>query len=69
MAVLDFPTDRAACPSRTLTPATRLIEVSGRREGLRIVVEIGGTLVVFMLIALGVAALRFGLVLAHSFLH
>jgi hypothetical protein len=24
---------------------------------------------VFMLIALGVAALRFGLVLAHSFLH
>jgi hypothetical protein len=33
------------------------------------VVEIGGTLVVFMLIALGVAALRFGLVLAHSFVH
>lgn len=69
MAVLDFPRDRAACLSRTLAPATRLIEVSGRRARSRIVVEFGGTLLVLMLIALGVAALRFTLVLAHGLLH
>jgi hypothetical protein len=36
---------------------------------LRTAVEIGGTLLALMLIALGVLALRFVLVLAHGFLN
>jgi hypothetical protein len=36
---------------------------------LRIAVETGGRLLVLVLIALGVLAFRFGLVLAHGFLH
>ena len=69
MAVLDFPRDRAACASRALTPATRAIGASRRRKRSWIAVEIGGTLLVLMLIALGVLALRLVLVLAHGFLH
>jgi hypothetical protein len=69
MAVQDFARGRAACPSQALTPANRAIGTDRQSRRLRIAVEIGGTLLVLMLIALGVLALRFGLVLAHGFLH
>ena len=68
MAVLDFARGRAARPSQTLTPAKRSIGADRQSTRLRITVEIGGTLLVLMLIALGVLALRFVLVLADGFL-
>jgi len=43
MAVLDFPRDRAACPSRALTPANRAIGAGRQPRSSRIVVEIGRT--------------------------
>jgi hypothetical protein len=65
MAVLDFARGRAASPS----PANRAIGASRQQRPLRIAVGVGETLVVLTLIALGVLALRFALVLAHGFIH
>ena len=68
MAVLDFARGRAARPPQTLTPANRSIGADRQSRSWRVTVEIGGTLLVLMLIALGVLALRFVLVLADGFL-
>ena len=68
MAVLDFARGWAARPSQTLTPANRAIGADQQSRHWRITVEIGGTLLVLMLIALGVLAVRFVLVLADGFL-
>jgi hypothetical protein len=69
MAVLDLATRGAACPSQSPSPANRATRASRERKRSRIAAEIGGTLLVLMLIAVGVLALRFGLVLANGFLH
>jgi hypothetical protein len=69
MAVQDFARGRAAWPSQPPSPANRAIGSSRQPRPLRIAVEIGGTLFALMLIALGVLALRFALVLAHGFVH
>jgi hypothetical protein len=69
MAVLDCARARAAGASQTPTLANRVSDSSRPPRRLRIAVEIGGTLLVLMLIALGVLALRFVLVLAHGFLN
>jgi hypothetical protein len=68
MAVLDFARGRAACPSQP-SPANLAIGSARRPRPLRIAVEVGETLAVLTLIALGVLALRFALVLAHGFIH
>jgi hypothetical protein len=69
MAVLDFARGPAARASQAPTPADRAIGAARHPRRLRIAVEIGGTLLVLMLIALAVLALRLVLVLAHGFLH
>lgn len=69
MAVLDFARGRAAYPSPTPSPADRSISASRQPRRLRIGVEIGGTFFALMLIAVGVLALRFALVLAHGLVH
>jgi hypothetical protein len=65
MAVLDVARGRATCPPQSASAANR---ATGDRQPrrLRSAVEIGGTLVVLMLIAVSVLALRFILVLAHG---
>jgi len=69
MAVLDCARARAAGASQTPTPANRVSGSSRPPRRLRTAVEIGGTLLALMLIAFGVLALRFVLVLAHGFLN
>jgi hypothetical protein len=66
MAVLDFARGRVACLSQSSRPANRANGADRQSTRVRIAIEIGQTLLVLMLIALGVLALRFGLVLAHG---
>jgi hypothetical protein len=65
MAILDVARGQAAGPSQSASAANR---ATGDRQARRFrsAVEIGGTLVALMLIAVGVLALRFILVLAHG---
>ena len=69
MAVLDLARARAAGASQSPDLADRATRSSRQPKRSRIAAEAGRTLLVLMLIALGVLALRFGLVLAHGFLH
>jgi hypothetical protein len=64
MTVVDLARGRSRAPSSE----NHTISASGQPGRSRIAVEIGGTLLVLMLIALGVLALRFVLVLAHGVL-
>ncbi len=66
MAVSDFARGRVAYRPQTASPANRGIGTFRQQRRSRNAVEIGWTLLVLMLIALGVLALRFVLVLAHS---
>ncbi|HEY4836066.1 MAG TPA: hypothetical protein VII07_15490 [Bradyrhizobium sp.] len=65
MAVLDVARGREVCRPQSTSAANR---ATGDRQPrrLRSAVEIGGTLVALMLIAVSVLALRFILVLAHG---
>ena len=65
MDVLDVARGRAAGPSQSASTTNRAMGDRQPRR-LRSAVEIGGTLVALMLIAVGVLALRFILVLAHG---
>ena len=65
MAVLDVARGRAVCRPQSTSAANRATG-DQRARRLRSAVEIGGTFVVLMLIAVGVLALRFILVLAHG---
>jgi hypothetical protein len=69
MAVLDCARARTVGASQTPKLADRVSGSSRPPKRLRIAVEAGRTLLMLMLIALGVLALRFGLVLAHDFFH
>ena len=66
MAVSDFARGRVACQPQTASSADRAVGPYRQQRRSRNAVEIGWTLLVLMLIALGVLALRFVLVLAHG---
>src|SRR6266436_9183977 len=66
MAVLNFARGRAAGLSRGPILVNRAIGVNHKQSRLRTALEVGGTLLVLMLIAVGILALRLALVLAHG---
>ena len=66
MAVSDFARGRVACQPQTTSSADRAVGPYRQQRRSRNAVEIGWTLLVLMLIAFGVLALRFVLVLAHG---
>jgi hypothetical protein len=66
---LDFPNDRDLDVSRAPTPDKLAIGASRQPRRLRGKVGIRKTFLVLKLLALGVLAFRFVLVLAHGFLH
>ena len=66
MAVSDFARGRVVCQPQMASPANRAIGPDRQQRRSRNAVEIGWTLLVLMLIALGILALRFVLVLAHG---
>jgi hypothetical protein len=68
MTVVDLARGRAVGVSQAPSSENHAISASRQPGRSRIAVEIGGTLLVLMLIALGVLALRFVLVLAHGVL-
>lgn len=68
MTVVDLARGRAVGVSQAPSSANRAISASRQPGRSRIAVEIGGTLLMLMLIAFGVLALRFVLVLAHGVL-
>ena len=71
MASLDVASDRVASLSHAASPANRAIASDKQQTGsrLRMALEVGGTLLILMLIAVGILALRFLLVLAHGVFH
>ncbi|HKM72092.1 MAG TPA: hypothetical protein VJX94_18880 [Stellaceae bacterium] len=66
MAVLDFARGRVACQPQMAGSANRAIGAHRQRRRPGMAVEIGWTLLVLMLIAIGILALRFVLVVAHG---
>jgi hypothetical protein len=71
MASLDVASGRIAGLSQAPGPANRVIATDKQQTTcrLRIALEVGGTLLVLMLMAISILALRFVLVLAHGILH
>ena len=71
MAVLEFRSRRSRAAALSHAPRHPNRDTGGRRPQSRVEagVEVGKTMLILMLIALGVVALRYVLVLAYGFLH
>ena len=69
MASLDFARRRPAGRSDAQRLPNRATGVGRQQSRGEIAVEVGKTMLILMLIALGVVALRYVLVLAYGFLH
>ena len=70
MASLDFASGRVAGLLHAPGPPSRVIATDKQQttSRLRMALEVGGTMLILMLIAVGILALRFALVLAHGVL-
>jgi len=68
MAVLDFARGRAARPSQALGSANRAVSPNRRQSRLHVAAEVGGSLLVLILIAVGIFALQYVLVVARGVL-
>jgi len=69
MALLDFARRRPAGLSHAPNRSDRAAGVGRQQSRIEIAVEIGRTMLILMLIALSIVALRYVLVLAHSVVH
>ena len=69
MALLDFARRRPAGLSHAPSRSDRAAGVGRQQSRIEIVVEIGRTMLILMLIALSIVALRYVLVVAHSVVH
>ena len=69
MALLDFARRRPAGLSQAPNRSDRAAGVCRQQSRIEIAVEIGRTMLILMLIALSIVALRYVLVVAHSVVH
>jgi hypothetical protein len=69
MALLDFASRRAAGLSNAQHPPTRAVGTSRQQSRVEAAVEVGKTMLILMLVALGIVALRYALVVAYGVLH
>jgi hypothetical protein len=69
MALLDFARRRPAGFSYAQRPPERAVRASRQPSRVEIAIEVGKTMLILMLIALSIVALRYVLVLAHGVLH
>ena len=69
MALLDFSRRRPVGLSHAQRASNRAIGVGRQQSRLDIAIEVGKTMLILMLVALGIVALRCVLILAYGVLH
>jgi hypothetical protein len=69
MALLDLTKPRPAGLSQAQPLPNRAVGANRQQSRGEIAVEVGKTMLILMLVALGIVALRYVLVLAHGVLH